>query len=205
MTDPPKMSSSALNQSALNHNLKSLSISNPYAAMSEYSLLNSVLSDMRPRSDGTASSITSLVFDNLEELLWVSSSSGYVSSFYSYQLQKYTSFQVHSVNAVCALLTGNYGILSLTPNTLRLSIRRGLTAFDHTSDLLQEMTCMAALPSGLILMGGCQNQIIEFDLERIKQVRITEVGENGCVIVRQHPKFVCCGDSAGKVIKDAFH
>ena len=46
-----------------------------------------------------------------------------------------------------------------------------------------------------------QNQMIEFDLERIKQVRITEVGENGCILVRQHPKFVCCGDSTGKVKK----
>jgi len=195
------MYSSTLNSSILNNNLKSLSISNPYSTVSEYSLLTSVLLDIRPRGDGSQSAVTSLTFDNMEELLWVSSSSGYVTSYYGYQLQKYTSFQVHSLNAVCALLTGEFGVLSLTPNTLRLSIRRGLAAFDHTSDLLQKMTCMTALPSGLILMAGCQNQMIEFDLERIKQVRITEVGENGCILVRQHPKFVCCGDSTGKVKK----
>ena len=47
-----------------------------------------------------------------------------------------------------------------------------------------------------------QNELIEFELNRRKEIRVTEISSddsNGCVILRSHPKFICCGDSAGKV------
>ncbi|RWS30393.1 PAB-dependent poly(A)-specific ribonuclease subunit PAN2-like protein [Leptotrombidium deliense] len=67
------------------------------------------------------------------------------------------------------------------------------------SELLKDMQCMTLLPSNLVLLGGHQQTLIEFDLERIKQVRITDIEEDGCVIIRQHPKLVCCGDIMGKI------
>ncbi|RWS13956.1 ubiquitin specific protease-like protein [Dinothrombium tinctorium] len=169
-----------------------------FRVMEEYALLSNAIAD----SGSNASSqlgVSALAFDTEEELLWMGNTGGHVTSYYTYQLQKYTSFQVHELNEVRYLLTGSFGVLSLTQNSLRLSIRRGLTAFTHSSELLKDMQCMTVLPSNLILLGGHQKTLIEFDLERIKQVRITDIDEEGCVIIRQHPKFVCCGDISGKI------
>lgn len=164
----------------------------------EYTFLSSVIADSGSNVS-TQPGVSSLSFDNLEELLWMGNTGSHVTSYYGYSLQKYTSFQVHNVNDVRSLLTGDFGLLSLTQNSLRLNIRRGLSVFTHSSELLKEMQAMTILPSGLVLMGGQQKQLIEFDLERVKQLRITDVEEDGCVIIRKHPKFVCCGDIVGKV------
>lgn len=180
---------------------------NPYAMMldsgrsdlgCEYSPLVSIISDTGSNVNGQLG-VSAISFDNVEELLWMGNAGSHVTSYYGYQLQRYTSFQVHSINDIRSLLTGDFGLLSLTSNTLRLSIRRGLTLFNHSSELLRDMQTMSLLPSGLVLMGGQQKMLIEFDLERIKQLRITDIEEEGCVIIRKHPKFVCCGDVVGKV------
>ncbi|XP_015791797.1 PAN2-PAN3 deadenylation complex catalytic subunit PAN2 isoform X3 [Tetranychus urticae] len=164
----------------------------------EYAFLSTVISDFGSNVS-TQLGVSALAFDNMEELLWMGNTGSHVTSYYGYTLQKYTSFQVHSVNDIRSLLTADFGLLSLTQNTLRLNIRRGLTLFTHSSELLKDMQAMTILPSGLVLIGGQQKQLIEFDLERIKQVRITDIEEDGCVIIRKHPKFVCCGDIAGKI------
>lgn len=179
----------------------------------DYYYLNHVSSDPGSRAlarGNTSLPVTSLTFDSREELLWMGNSGGHVTSYYGLGLQKYTSFQVvpdtgpvGSVSTdIRAQLTGDYGLLSLSSNALRMSMRRGLTIFDHKSDLFKDMYCMSHLDnSDLILMGGQQGQLIEFELNRRKEVRVTEISDdaNGCVIIRNHPKLVCCGDSSGKI------
>lgn len=164
----------------------------------------------------TPLSVTSLAFDTAEgellwfvlpttncelclELLWQGNAGGHVTSYYSTELTKYTSFQVHQLDDIRHLLTGEFGLLALTKNSLRMYIRRGLPVFTHNSDLLKDMQCMTRLSSGLLIMGGHQEHLIEFDLQRQTKVRVTEIGENGCVIIRNHPKLVCCGDATGKI------
>ena len=114
-------------------------------------------------------------------------------------MAKYTSFHVDHESDTRDVLTCPSGVLSLTKSSLRLSIRRGLTLFNHKSELLKDMRCMSLLPSGLLLMAGQQDKMIELDIERAKHVRITEIGESGCVIMRQNAKFLCHGDPKGKV------
>jgi PAB-dependent poly(A)-specific ribonuclease subunit 2 len=150
--------------------------------------------------------VTSLAFDRQEELLWMGNETGHVTSYYGLDLAKYTSFQVHAQNDIRAQVTGDYGLLSLTKNSLRMSIRRGLTVFDHTSDYLKDMYCMALTENPhVVLMAGQQSQVLEFDLEKVKPIRVTEISsssaddESGCMIIRDHPKFACCGDAFGKV------
>ena len=63
------------------------------------------------------------------------------------------------------------------------------------------MQCMTLLPSGLLLMAGHQEKMIELDIERVKHVRVTEIGEQGCVVMKQHPKFICLADPSGKVLE----
>ena len=170
----------------------------------DYLFLKYILSDtgsVRRRTLASTFSVTSLAFDQQEELLWMGNERGHVTSYYGLGMAKYTSFQVHSHADVRAQLTGPYGLLSLTKNALRLSIRRGLSVFEHTSDHLKDMYCMARTESPhVILLAGQQSHMLEFDLNHVKAIRITELDENsGCMIIRNHPKFACCADASGKV------
>ncbi len=68
--------------------------------------------------------------------------------------------------------------------------------------------------SGKVLMGGMQDKLIEFDLATAKETRVESVhggnaaaaaaGEElrgSCAILRDHSRFVCCGDAlTGKVV-----
>lgn len=191
---------------------------NPYTSMyntrhafpnmrPDYLFLKYILSDSGSRAR-TQPPVTSLCFDRQEELLWMGNEGGHVTSYYGLDMVKYTSFQVHSENDIRAQLTGEYGLLSLTKNSLRLSIRRGLTVFDHTSDHLKDMYCMSLTENpSIILMAGQQSEMMDFDLNLMKPIRMTNIEDNssnsesmaGCMIIRSHPKFVCCGDASGKV------
>lgn len=164
----------------------------------DYVYMKGILSDSGSGVAGPLP-VTALAFDSQEELLWMGNAGGHVTSYYGTDLQKYTSFQVHEVNDIRQMITGDFGLLSLTKNSLKMSIRRGLPVYTHNSELFKDMQSMIRLPSGMIIMGGHQEHLIEFDLERCKQVRITNIDEEGCVIIRSHPKLVCCGDAAGKV------
>lgn len=178
----------------------------------DYSLLATVESNVGSNAFTDPSKIcgvSSLRFDSEEELVWAGNLSGHITSFYynynnydeykTMMMAKYTSFHLDHESDTRDVLTCPSGVLLLTKSSLRLSIRRGLTLFNHKSELLKDMRCMALLPSGLLLMAGQQDKMIELDIERAKHVRITEIGESGSVIMRQNAKFLCHGDPKGKV------
>lgn len=124
-----------------------------------------------------------------------------MTSYYSDQLTKYTSFSVGLNEPVLELLTGEFGLLCLLKDELKLKNRRGIPKFSYSSSTFRDMICMSKLPSQLILLGGLAQNIIEFDLERKRQLRTTELDskEVGCGLIRQHPKFICCADFEGRI------
>ncbi|XP_067137196.1 PAN2-PAN3 deadenylation complex catalytic subunit PAN2 isoform X2 [Centruroides vittatus] len=160
----------------------------------EYSHLHSILAD-----GGNQFGVSSLTFDLQEDLLWMGNQGGHITSYYGSALQKYTSFQVHATNEIREMITVDTGILSLTCNYMRLSSRRGLAIFGHSSEHMQDMQCMVLMPSGNLLVGGHQPFMVEFDLNLMEETGTIEVGNNGCVIMRRHPRFLCCGDTSGKI------
>lgn len=145
--------------------------------------------------------VQTLKFDEQEELIWSGNVCGHVTSYYSKQLTKYTSFAIGADDPVLQILTGDFGVLSLLKDELKLRNRRGIPKFSYNSSTFKDMLCMSKLPSQLILVGGLSQNLIEFDLERQRQVRTTELDskEVGCGLIRQHPKFVCTADLQGRI------
>ncbi|GFY60287.1 PAN2-PAN3 deadenylation complex catalytic subunit PAN2, partial [Trichonephila inaurata madagascariensis] len=160
----------------------------------EYSLLQSILVD-----GGTHFGVSTVSFDNVEELLWMGNQGGHMTSYATAELQKYTSFQVHVSNEVRAIVPLEHGILSLTSNSLRMSARRGLPMFNHCSEQVQNMQCMVLTPTGTLLMGGHHKNLIELDLNLMEEINVVQVNGDNCAILRKHPRFICSGDINGKV------
>ncbi|CAI6344974.1 unnamed protein product [Macrosiphum euphorbiae] len=164
---------------------------------SEYEETQTILTD-----NCSQYGITATCFDTHENLLWVGNQLGYVSSYYSADMQKYTMFRVHSDEEIRSLLTTDSTLLVLTPTTLRCQMRRGLPIFTHSSEYLNEMQCIIQLgrSQDTILMGGHQEKLIEFNLNLCKETSIINAGENGCAILRQNAnRTVCCGDPTGVI------
>ena len=57
--------------------------------------------------------------------------------------------------------------------------------------------------TGRLLMGGIQDKLIEFDIGTQKEVKVHALDspEASCAILREHGRFICCGDAnRGKVV-----
>ena len=176
----------------------------PPTFVEHYTALTYVLSDYGRRQDPNTIPIVpvqTLKFDDQQELLWSGNVAGHVTSYYSDQMTKYTSFSIGADDPVLQLLTGDFGLLALLKDELKLRNRRGIPTFSYNSSTFRDMICMSKLPSQLILLGGLSQNLIEFDLERVRQIRTTELDskELGCGLIRQHPKFVCCADLEGRI------
>lgn len=67
-----------------------------------------------------------------------------------------------------------------------------------SSDHMNDMQCMLEIGSGKLLMGGHQDNLVTVDLET-RHIEAIPIKESSCAILRHHPRFVCSGDTSGKV------
>lgn len=177
----------------------------PATFVEHYSALSYTLTDHGSRQTTApvppVVPVQTLKFDDQQELLWSGNVQGHVTSYFSDQLTKYTSFAIGSGDPLLQILTGEFGVLCLLKDELKLRNRRGIPKFSYSSSTFKDMLCMSKLPSQLILLGGLSQNLIEFDIERQRQLRTTELDskEVGCCLIRQHPKFVCCADLEGRI------
>lgn len=122
-----------------------------------------------------------------------------MTSYYRGGMQKYTSFQVHATEVVREIATVESGILALTTTSLRHQIRRGIPKFTHRSENMIDMLCMLQFNSNRIIMGGHQDDIIDFDLGTVTETNLSPAGNNGCAILRLHSRYLCAGDAFGTI------
>eukprot|EP00095_Tigriopus_kingsejongensis_P002899 maker-scaffold336_size202805-snap-gene-0.16 protein:Tk02899 transcript:maker-scaffold336_size202805-snap-gene-0.16-mRNA-1 annotation:"pab-dependent poly -specific ribonuclease subunit pan2" len=172
-----------------------------YMPSSEFNLLNSVVGDGITKEKDVG--VNAITFDTHEELLWMGTKSGHVTSYYGPQLQKYTSFQVHPTEEVRNMVTLDQSIAVLTQSSLRGQMRRGIPLFTHSSQNMIDMhSLLHNQRTGRILMGGIQEKLIDFDTNSAKEFKVHDLDPGAsCAILRSHNRFVCCGDaSRGKVI-----
>lgn len=103
-----------------------------YLPANEFNLINTVLGDGIHKDKEVG--VSTLAFDSMEELLWIGTKSGHVTSYYGPGLQKYTSFQIHPHDEVRNIYSIDQCILALTNTSLRSQLRRGIPIFTHTSE-----------------------------------------------------------------------
>lgn len=147
-----------------------------------------------------------------------------MTSYYGGSMQKYTSFQVHASEMVRDIISVENGILALTPTTLRHQIRRGIPKFTHRSVNMTNMQCMIQMAPDRIVMGGHQDELIDFDLTTATETKLVRkssehifsartlvksinqflylqsfCGSSGSAVIRLHPRYLCVGDPFGEI------
>ncbi|MFH4981440.1 hypothetical protein AB6A40_008149 [Gnathostoma spinigerum] len=153
-----------------------------------------------PQNVSLTHAVTALAFDPYEELLWSANTTGRVTSFYGIQLEKYTAF-VSAHSDVRALLATETLLLSLSNNRLKANRRQGISVFSHASEFMSDLTCIHRLPDAplSVLMGGNQQKIVQFDLEKQKETRIIHLKQRNCTAMRSNQKFLFNSDSDGNI------
>ncbi|XP_020628077.1 PAB-dependent poly(A)-specific ribonuclease subunit PAN2-like [Orbicella faveolata] len=158
----------------------------------EYQEIRSVFSTGRDHSG-----VSAVLFDPLEELVWTGNQSGYLASYFGPELQKYTSFKVHH-EEIRDVTANDHGVLSLTSNELCYSARAGLRLFSLSGSELSDLQCMLQRDEAHLWVAGHQGLMLEVDLKKGVVSNKTEV-DPGTVVMKQSNRYLCCGDTAGKV------
>ncbi|XP_059609009.1 PAN2-PAN3 deadenylation complex catalytic subunit PAN2 [Phlebotomus argentipes] len=169
----------------------------PYAvdqSDQEYMPVGFVLAD-----GGDRFGVSTVCFDTHEELLWMGNQGGHVTSYYAGSMQKYTSFQVHATDIVRQIQPIEEGILVLTSTCLRHQIRRGIPKYTHTSKSTVDMLCMVQMNSNRLILGGNQEKLIDYNPETRSETLLADAGDNGCVVLRLHNRYLCAGNAFGQI------
>ncbi|USW48021.1 Putative ribonuclease H-like superfamily, exonuclease, RNase T/DNA polymerase III [Septoria linicola] len=121
--------------------------------------------------------VSTFSFDTSEELLWVGSDSGKITSFFGPDLQKYTSYRAHasstsrgaSGNApVRQILFCPKGVVSVSSRSVHFSSRRGLTQWHISLPDMVDLCCMTFTSRAAteVIVAGRQTQLYRIDVER---------------------------------------
>ncbi|CBQ69014.1 related to PAN2-component of Pab1p-stimulated poly(A) ribonuclease [Sporisorium reilianum SRZ2] len=171
---------------------------------------------------GLPPAVTALAFDPYSELLWQGTSFGTVSSLYSSQLSRYTSYAAHGLptrpSPAKGILADERHIFSVGDNGIKCSHRRGLAKWTTlTHDIgtnAMNLVSMCASPlaasSDLVAAGLSQSAANTGEIDNANDLILTVNSSTGAVVrtvpsdapivhVRKSGRYVCAGTVNGHV------
>ncbi|SPO31075.1 related to PAN2 - component of Pab1p-stimulated poly(A) ribonuclease [Ustilago trichophora] len=171
---------------------------------------------------GLPPAVTALTFDPYSELLWQGTSFGTVSSLYSPQLSRYTSYAAHGVptrpSPTKGILADERHIFSIGDNGIKCSQRRGLakwtTLTQDMSTNAMNLVSMCASPlaasSDIVAAGLSQSAANTGEIDNDNDLIVAVNNSTGAVVrsvaseapivhVRKSGRYVCAGTVNGHV------
>ena len=142
---------------------------------------------------------SAVAFDDTQELLWVGNDHGRVTSFYSPQLQRYTSVKAHLAEGpVRQLLLHEKGVLSVASKSVHLTSRKGLTQWHITHQDMHSLRCMSMTSNpNHLLVAGCQSSMFVIDIDKGKVVEQLH-GEANYTMMRKS-RYICAATEDGSI------
>ncbi|KAK3103914.1 hypothetical protein FSP39_022867 [Pinctada imbricata] len=165
----------------------------PPHAEGEFTEIHNIMVD-----GGDRFGVSTLSFDT-QELLWMGNQGGHVTGYYGIEMQKYVSFQAHMSEDIRQIVSLDRSLLSLTKSSLACHLRQGIPIFTYRNPAMHNMQCMMRTSPSSVIVGGHQTKVIELDMEKQEEIRSVDVAEPGVAIFRHTSKYICAGDTAGKV------
>ena len=128
------------------------------------------------------------------------SSKGRVTSYYSAQLERYTSIQAHGNDegAVKQFLFDKKAVFSLASRSIHAMIRRGLALWHTTHPLMKDLSCMIFLDKGsTILIAGNQDTMLKINV--MNGQIIQEISTSSRYFILKYCRYICAATFSGYV------
>ncbi|OCT92814.1 hypothetical protein XELAEV_18015878mg [Xenopus laevis] len=163
------------------------------------SMMEGMYSELQTAVSEVGVPVSAVHFDLHEEMLWVGNHGGHATSFFGHDLERYSSFQVHSSNDIRQIQSLENGVMFLTKNNLKCMTRGGLIIFDYLMDENIDNHSLLLTDNSTLLLGGMQNHVIQMDLNTVQETQKYTVEVPGITIMRQSNRFFFCGHTSGKL------
>eukprot|EP00051_Salpingoeca_urceolata_P017489 m.238457 g.238457 ORF g.238457 m.238457 type:complete len:1258 (+) comp18968_c0_seq2:2845-6618(+) len=145
--------------------------------------------------------VSSLYADPAEELLWVGSNEGVVTSYYSWAFEKHTSWQAHT-SAVRQTLVYDDLLVSVGGNNVRLNTKQGVCKSNVTHDEFKDLySCvLSQRRQHTLVVGGAQQALGSVNLLRGSIVSVAQPDNlKSAIILRPSSRFICAASEDGTV------
>ncbi|KAI6783498.1 ubiquitin carboxyl-terminal hydrolase family protein [Emericellopsis cladophorae] len=145
--------------------------------------------------------VSTMTFDNLQELLWTGNEYGRVTSFYGAELQRYTSFKAHAATEgpVRQILVNDKGVIALGAKDLHMAMRRGLPQWHIRHPDMKDLKCMSFTSKGTaeVLLAGLQEVMLVVDLNKGEVTK--QIPTEHRYTIMRRGRYICAATKTGSV------
>jgi PAB-dependent poly(A)-specific ribonuclease subunit 2 len=153
-----------------------------------------------PSPHGLPTVATTIAFDDVSELLWAGNEFGRITSFYGPELQRYTSVRAHPVSdgPVRQILFHERGVISLSPKSVHMITRRGLTQWHLSHEEMTDLYCMSFTAQlNKIIVAGCQRAMFTIDID--KGIIVDQLHTDHNYTMMKKSRYLCAATDTGSV------
>ncbi|KAG6053616.1 poly(A)-specific ribonuclease [Claviceps sp. LM77 group G4] len=157
-----------------------------------------------PGVHALATPVTTMAFDNSQELLWTGNDYGRVTSFLSTELQRYTSFKAHVAadGPVRQILVNEKGVIALGSKNIHMALRRGIPIWHLRHDSIKDLRCMSFTSKGTteLLAAGLQETMLVIDLNKGEVMKqAPQIATEHQYSIMKRGRYICAATKSGIV------